>query len=234
MFSSERCIALTRMLERLTPALPSENVAAVKGSLAAWQRVARDPVWRDQTDPSAALCLRHQIEVWRDIVIVGTSPSTFEQPQAPLQEVANVIPLVRALWVQLVTGLVSVGVLATGAWLIAEYGKGQPWGSFVSALGLFGVTASSLWATAKKRVNSLVERVKSAVLADELAKAATSIPIRPRSATVKAPGRLSTPGSFAESITLSKLSETRAPSNAALRDDARASPNHNAINSANQ
>ncbi len=40
------------------------------------QPVARDPVWRDQTDPSAALCLRHQIEVWRYIVIVGTSPST--------------------------------------------------------------------------------------------------------------------------------------------------------------
>ena len=87
-------------------------------------------------------------------------------------------------------------------------GNSKPWGALVSALGIFGITASSLLASAKKKATGLVDRVQAAIAADESAKAATIIPDRPKGATVKGPGRLSTPGSFAEPITLHKLTET--------------------------
>ena len=205
---SERCVALTRLLERLTPALPTATASAIKGSLAAWQRVARDPAWRSGTNPEAPVFLRHQVNAWRDMLIVGADPQTFERAPRPLQEVANIIPIIKGLWVQIVAALLSAGILAAGAWAITRYGNSQPWGALISALGIVGVTGSGLLASAKKKATGLVERVQAAIAADERAKAATIIPDRPQKATVKSPGRLSTPGSFAEPITLSKLGET--------------------------
>src|SRR6266540_2475040 len=196
-----------RRVERL-PARPRATASAIKGSLAAWQRVARDPAWRSGTNPEAPVFLRHQVNAWRDMLIVGADPQTFERAPRPLQEVANIIPIIKGLWVQIVAALLSAGILAAGAWAITRYGNSQPWGALISALGIVGVTGSGLLASAKKKATGLVERVQAAIAADERAKAATIIPDRPQKATVKSPGRLSTPGSFAEPITLSKLGET--------------------------
>ena len=119
---SERCVALTCLLERLTPALPTATASAIKGSLAAWQRVARDPAWRSGTNPEAPVFLRHQVNAWRDMLIVGADPQTFERAPRPLQEVANIIPIIKGLWVQIVAALLSAGILAAGAWAITRYG----------------------------------------------------------------------------------------------------------------
>jgi hypothetical protein len=142
------------------------------------------------------------------MIVVGTDPLVFARPPAALQNVANIIPIIRGLWVQLVGGLLSIGILGAGIWAITEYGHSKLVGALVSALGIFGITVSSLLASAKKNATGLVDRVQKAIAADELAKAATIIPDRPKGATVKGPGKLSTPGSFAEPITLPKLAET--------------------------
>jgi hypothetical protein len=201
-------VALTRLLERLVPVVPVETASAIKGSLAAWQRVSRDSCWRSDTIPSAAVFLRRQVDAWRDMIVVGTDPRVFARPPAALQNVTNIIPIIKGLWVQLVSGLISFGILGAGVWAITEYGNSKPWGALVSALGIFGITTSSLLASAKKKATGLVDRVQAAIAADERAKAATIIPDRPKGATVKGPGTLSTPGSFAEPITLPKLTET--------------------------
>jgi hypothetical protein len=200
-----RCVALTRLLERLIPAVPAETASAIKGSLAAWERVARDSEWRK---PPAPIFLRQQIDVWRDMIVVGTEPQTFERSPGAVQNIANIFPIIKGLWAQMVIGLVSVGILGVGIWAITEYGNSKPWGLLVSALGVFGITASSLLANAEKKVTGLVDRVQVAVAADERAKAATIIPDRPKDAKVACPGRLSTPGSFAEPISLPELAET--------------------------
>jgi hypothetical protein len=205
---SVRCMALTRLLERLVPAVHAETASAIKGSLAAWQRISRDSRWRNATTPPAAVFLRRQVDVWRDMIVVGTDPRVFARTPAALQNVTNIIPIIKGLWVQLVSGFISAGILGAGVWAITQYGNSKPWGAVVSALGIFGITASSLLASAKKKATGLVDRVQAAIAADEIAKAATIIPDRPKGATVKGPGRLSTPGSFAEPITLSKLTET--------------------------
>jgi hypothetical protein len=205
---AQRCVFLTRLLERLTPAVPPETASAIKGSLAAWQRVARDSHWRKNTEPPGPVFLRQQIDIWRDMIVVGTDPRTFERSPALLQDIANIIPIIKGLWVQIVSALVSVGLLGLGVWSIIEYGNSKPWAALISALGVFGITASSLLANAKKKATGLVDRLQAAIAADEMAKAATIIPDRPKEATVKCPGRLSTPGSFAEPITLPNLAET--------------------------
>src|SRR5215831_13395301 len=205
---SVRCVALTRLLERLVPVVPAETVSAIKGSLAAWQRVARDRHWREDTTPPASVYLRRQVDVWRDLIIGGTDPRVFARPPATVQHVANIFPIIRGLRVQLVTGLLSVCVLGAGVWSITEYGNSKLWAALVSALGIFGITTASLLASVKKKATGLVESVRSAIAADEIAKAATMIPDRPKGTTVKGPGKLSTPGSFAEPITLRKIDET--------------------------
>jgi hypothetical protein len=230
---SARCVALTRLLDRLVPVVSADAASAIKGSLAAWQRVARDPAWRGDpvpeatgllrlkdaapvasllrhkdTAPEAPVFLRRQVDIWRDMLVGGTDPRVFARPPALVQNVANIIPIIRGLWVQLLSGLVSIVALGAGLWYISKYGNSKALGAVVSALGIFGITASSLLVNAKKKATGLVDRVQKAIAADEIAQAATIIPAKPKGAGVKSPGRLSTPGSFAEPITLPKLHET--------------------------
>jgi hypothetical protein len=231
---SARCVALTRLLDRLVPVVSADVASAVKGSLAAWQRVARDPAWRGDpvpaatglrrltetapaaprllrrkdTAPAPPVFLRRQADIWRDMLVGGTDPCVFARPPELARSVANIIPIIRGLWVQLLSGLVSVIALAAGIWFIGKYGHSKVLGALISALGLFGLTASSLLASAKKKATGLVDRVQKAIAADEIVQAATIIPAKPKGAEVKSPGRLSTPGSFAEPITLPKLKET--------------------------
>ena len=81
-------------------------------------------------------------------------------------------------------------------------------GSSTLSVAACQASCSAATASAKKKATGLVDRVQAAIAADERAKAATIIPDRPKGAKVKGPGSLSTLGSFAEPITLPKLTET--------------------------
>jgi hypothetical protein len=160
------------------------------------------------TAPAPPVFLRRQVDIWRDMLVSGTDPHVFARQPEMVRRVANIIPIIRGLWVQLLSGLVSVVALGVGFWFISKYGNSRALGAVVSALGVFGITASTLLASAKKKATGLVDRVQQAIAADEMVQAATIIPAKPKGADVKSPGRLSTPGSFAEPITLPKLHET--------------------------
>jgi len=44
-----------------------------------------------------------------------------------VQDIANIFPIIKGLWAQIVIGLVSVGILGVGIWAITEYGNSKPW-----------------------------------------------------------------------------------------------------------
>ena len=202
LLGTKRCIALTRLLERLDPALSDPCVEATKGSLAAWERVAKDANWRSVKD--SAVFLRQQSTIWRDLLIVGTAPSRLDKPSL-LQRMATVVPVIKAMFWHIFFAVVFAVCVAVGAWLLTRYGTNGPGGQIVSALGLLGITATGLSAKAKASANSLVDRLTNAVSADLAVSAATFVPKRPRNATVKQPGVLSMPGSVAEPITLNQM-----------------------------
>lgn len=199
LFSAQRCVALTRLLERLDAALPDLSVQATKGSLAAWRRLAKDPAWRSQ--PLAPAYLRQQILIWRDLLVVGTDPQSLDKPSL-LQRISTILPVLRALWLQLVlVALFTIG-LAFGAWLLTRHGQHGPWGEIVSGIGILGITTTSLSAKVKATGNSLVARLNTAVNADLVVAAATIVPPEPPEAKVSGPGMLSMPGSVAEPVTM--------------------------------
>jgi hypothetical protein len=199
LFSAERCVALTRLLERLDPALPNLSVQATKGSLAAWRNLARDPAWRSL--PLSPAYLRQQILIWRDLLVVGTDPQSLDKPSM-LQRISTIVPVLKALWLQLVLIVCFTVALALGAWLLTKYGHSGPSGEIVSGIGILGITTTSLSAKAKATGNSLVARLNTAVDADLVVAAATVVPPKPKDAKVSGPGMLSMPGSVAEPVTM--------------------------------
>jgi hypothetical protein len=202
LLGAKRCIALTRLLERLDPALPDPCVEATKGSLAAWERVAKDDAWRSVAE--SPIFLRQQTTIWRDLLIIGTAPQRLDKPSL-LQRMATIVPVIKAMFWHIVFALIFAVGLAVGAWLLTRYGTSGPGGEIVSAVGLLGVTATGLSAKAKATANSLVQRLTDAVSSDLVVSAATYVPKRPRRAKVKGPGLLSMPGSVAEPITMNQI-----------------------------
>lgn len=208
LLGTERCVLITRLIERIAPTLPPLNTQAIKGSLAAWQRVASDPAWRDQTD--AAAIFRQQIMVWRDLLLTDADPRQLERPPATLQRIASIFPILRTLWLQIATGILGVAFLAVGAWLISKYGSTSgPWGQLVAGLGLIGITGSGLSSRAKLSANSLAKSLQAAIEADDVVHSVTLLPLKPKQSTVKDPGKFATPGTLAEPVTLTDLEESR-------------------------
>jgi hypothetical protein len=200
-----RCLAINRLIDRVTPALPHPQLTsdAIKGSLAAWQRLASDEAWR--SDRMAPVYLRDQTIIWRDLLLARIDPRLITQPKASLQRIGSIFPAVKAVWVNLVLSLLGVSVLATGAWLISANVLKGPWGAIIAGLGIFGVTASSLSVGAKATANGLVSQIRKAIQADDIVEACTRRPPQPDEAKVKEPGRLAMPGSVAAPVTLAML-----------------------------
>ena len=215
-----RCLVLTHLLERLTPAAISNlSAVAVKGSLAMWRRVASDSAWRsitarleDQDVPIAPIFLRQQVAVWKDLLLADVDPHVFQLPQKPLQKIATILPILQTLAPQLALGLVSAIATGFGVWIVAQHGAG-PWGEFVTAAGIFGLTSSGLSSRAKATANNLAQQLRSAVDADEVVSSVTKVPTKPKDAKVPTPNRFSTPGAIAAQVSISEVPpvQLRAP-----------------------
>lgn len=205
-FGTERCLEINRLIDRVAPALPYPEVTsyAIKGSLAAWQRLASDEVWR--SDRMAPVYLRGQTVIWRDLLLARIDPRLMAQPKASLQRIGSIIPALKAVWIYFVFALLGVLALATGVWLISKSGSSGPWGEIAAGLGAFGITAAGLSAQAKATANSLVNRIREAIQADDVVQACTRRPPQPPEASVKEPGRLAVPGSIAAPVNLNMLS----------------------------
>lgn len=199
---SIRCVALTRLLETLGSYVPHLTGQAIKGSIAHWQRLAADPAWR--CDPTAPIFLRQQVSIWKDLLLAEVDPHVFELPQNPLKKFATILPILRSLWPQLACGFISVMTTAWGAWIFTRHSTGV-WGEMTFAAGIFGITGSSLATRAKATTNSLMNRLRSAVEADEVVRSVTRTPPRPKVTDSIKPRRLVSPGSVGAQLTLATI-----------------------------
>jgi len=201
---AERTLALTGLVDRLTPfAITSDIAQAVKGSLAAWQRMVHKEGWED--DGTAVVRLRQQTELWRDLLLSGADPTAIVPPKATLSRMSTVGPLTRLLAPQLTLGAASTGLLAAAAWfLTAHPSTAGPLGAIVAALSAVGVTGSTLSAKAKSSANQAVSRIRSALEADLLVEQATILPDNARITTDRM--TVSRPGALAEPVSIASLS----------------------------
>lgn len=206
---TERCLGINRLIDRVTPALPYPEVTshAIKGSLAAWQRLASDEVWR--SDRMAPVYLRDQTVIWRDLLLARIDPRLMTQPKESLRRIGSIIPVFKAVWIYFIFALLGVLALATGVWLISRNKSSGPWGEIATGLGAFGVTAAGLSAQAKTTANSLVNRIREAIQADDVVEACTRRPPRPKRPSVREPGRLAPPGSIAAPVNLDMLDRSQ-------------------------
>jgi hypothetical protein len=217
-----RCLVLTHLIERLTPAISDLSAQAVKGSLAMWRRVASDSAWRNVSERLenqdvliAPLFLRQQVAIWKDLLLEDVDPHVFELPQKPLQKIATILPILQTLAPQLAFGLISAIATGFGAWIVSRQGTG-PWGEFVTAAGIFGVTSSGLSSRAKATANNLAQQLRSAVDADEVVSSVTKVPTKPKGATVRTPNRFSTPGAIAAQVSISDVPASQLSSPSAV------------------
>ena len=175
MLGTERCLILTGLVVRLTPVAMTPLVAqAIKGSLANWERRVQSGIGADAQ--TAAVFLRRQIALWRDLILSGAEPASLVRPAAPFQRVASVLPALRALWPQIVVGLLGSVLLGYAAYLMNATNPKGWLTTIVAALGIFGVTGATVGAKAKATANNLLADVQSAVAADLLVEGSTIIP----------------------------------------------------------
>jgi hypothetical protein len=208
MLGAQRTLALTSLIDRLTPfAITSDIAQAIKGSLAAWQRLVEKPDWED--DGSAVVRLRQQVELWRDLLLSGADPTAIVPPKATLARMSTIGPLTRLLAPQLVLGSVSTGLLATAAWFLTSHpSSAGPLGAIVAALSVVGVTGSTLSAKAKSSANQTVSRIRTALAADLLVEQATILPDSATTTTSRI--TVVKPGALAEPVTVASLPSSAA------------------------
>ena len=198
----QRTLAITDLVDRLTPVAVSKEVAqTVKGSLATWQRLVEQG---RPTDASAVVRLRQQAELWRDLLLSGADPAAIVPPAATISRMSAIGPLLRMLAPQIGIGVVSTIILGAAAWfLTSHHSTSGPIGSIIAALSVLGVTASTVSARAKSSANDMVGRLKGALSADLMVEHAT---ILPDDAASTGHVSVAKPGQIAEPVSVRSLS----------------------------
>jgi len=198
LLGTNRCLAITRLIDRLTPVFGTLTAQAVKSSITNWRDVARNPEWRD--GEVGAQYLRAQAIAWRDLLVGGTDPTLLVRPTSAVKQATVVWSALRSLWPQLVAAVVSVLAVAGGAWVMSQKSLPGLLGAFVTALGGLGVTASALSTRAKAMAKNLVSSISAAITADLVIAAVSETPPPPSRQAKSEPGRLALAGSHVRAL----------------------------------
>jgi hypothetical protein len=170
-----RCTELARLAGRLSGYFNPYCCPALAGTLRLWLSVASDPHWR----AGAEDCLYQQLRRWYELLILGQDPSTLIKPYAVLRNWHAPLRALRALWIQLVTAVVSLAMVIALITLIVS-GSGN---AFLKALfgvvGVASLSAATIQVGVKNTAQSLLTRLRQDAYTDLVATAIAEAPGKP-------------------------------------------------------
>jgi hypothetical protein len=165
---------LGQHLDSLSGYVSPLTVGVIERSLQKWGDIAADPTRRTQSDAMTALAA--QAMVWHDLLVSARPAETLIDRSKPLAVVRSLGPLLRALWPQILLGLLFVIALCAGAWLLTSVASWRGAGAALAVLGAFGVSATTVSAKTKDEANRLVERLRTAYQLEAAAEAGIKLP----------------------------------------------------------
>lgn len=167
---------LSRLMDGLSSYFGPMTVAAVKGSLKAWDIVAHEPGITDR--PEAVIKLREQSHIWRNLLVGGMSAQTMIPDHAEAQKLHGLGLVLKAFWPQLIIGVLGAVVLAVGAYLLATADvTTKEIGAALGVLGSAGITSAAVIAKSKESVLQVFSRMRLLYYTDLVSAAASRVPI---------------------------------------------------------
>jgi hypothetical protein len=165
LLGEHRCAELTRLVGQLSAYFNPYCCPAIAGTIRLWQSVAGDQQWRQDAQGYLFQQLRH----WNQLLILGQDPSTLIKPYALVKNWRTTVRVLRALWVQIVTAVISLALVIGVITLIAE-GSSTPFvKSLLGVLGVVGLTTAALQTRLKNTAQSLLTRLRQDTYTDLVA-----------------------------------------------------------------
>jgi hypothetical protein len=116
---------------------------------------------------------------WYELLVLQQDPSTLVKPYAILKSWRATLQTLSTFAVQLVTLVISLGLLI-GLSFLATYGKTSAWAnSLIGMLSAIGVTAAAVQAKMKNTAQAAIPRLHQDVYADLVAADITHVPRKP-------------------------------------------------------
>jgi len=175
LLGEHRCAELTRLAGQLSAYFNPYCCPAIAGTIRLWQSVAADQQWRQD----AQGYLFQQLRRWKELLILGQDPSTLIKPYALVKNWHTTLRVLRALWVQLVTAVISLALVIAVITLIAE-GSSTPFvKSLLGVLGAVGLTTAAFQTRLKNTAQSLLTRLRQDAYTDLVAAEIAIAPGKP-------------------------------------------------------
>jgi len=175
LLGEHRCAELTRLAGQLSAYFNPYCCPAIAGTIRLWQSVACDQQWRRD----AQSYLFQQLRRWNELLILGQDPSTLIKPYALVKNWHTTVRVLRALWVQLVTTVISLALVIAVITLIAE-GSSTPFvKSLLGVLGAVGLTTAAFQTRLKNTAQSLLTRLRQDAYTDLVAGEIAIAPDKP-------------------------------------------------------
>ncbi len=178
LLGEQRCEELARLAGRLGGYFNPYCAPAVAGTLRLWQSIASDPAWRKGAQDH----LYRQLRRWYELLVLGQDPSTLIPPYALLKDWRAAFHALRALWIQVVTAAISIGLVIALITLILG-GSGGPASASLKAIfgvvGVVGLSAASIQTGIKTSTQGLLSRLRQDAYTDLVASAVAEAPGKP-------------------------------------------------------
>jgi hypothetical protein len=170
-----RCRELARLTGRLSAYFNPYCCPAIAGTLSLWQSVASSPQWRQGAQSYLFQQLRH----WYELLILGQDPSTLIKPYALVKNWRTSLRVLQALWVQLVTTIISLALVIAVITLVAD-GSSTPFvKSLLGVLGAAGLSTAAFQTRLKTTAQGLLTRFRQDAYTDLVAGEIAVAPDKP-------------------------------------------------------
>jgi hypothetical protein len=137
--------------------------------------VAGNPAWRRGAQDHLYQQLRH----WYELLILGQDPSTLIPPYALLRDWRAGLHTLRALWVQIVTAAISIGLVIALITLILGGSADASLKAIFGVVGVVGLSAAGVQAGLKASAQGLLSRLRQDAYTDLVASAVAEAPGKP-------------------------------------------------------
>jgi hypothetical protein len=175
LLGEHRCGELTRLAGRLSAYFGPYCPPAIAGTLSLWQAIASDPQWRKGAQDH----LYRQLRRWYELLILSQDPSTLIPPYALLKDWRASIHALRALWVQLLTAAISLGLVIALIALILSGSANAILKAVFGVVGIVGLSAATVQAGLKTTAQGLLSRLRQDAYTDLVASAVAEAPGKP-------------------------------------------------------
>jgi hypothetical protein len=187
----ERCETLSRLAARLSTYLTPEILAAIKGPLQNWSKVACEEEYRSlRENLDTPKDLFRQGLLWRGLIRGEVSTANLELVDHKLgvnrkaqgvNEAWKSLKLyqtaIATLRVPLAAGILGIVLLAGGGAALASGSISPALSTLAGILGALGITSAGLYARAKAEVTSLFANLSQTIEVERVQQAAELSPI---------------------------------------------------------